>query len=63
SALEMQMLDISYKRIFVVGMIEAFQRIRNFKTVIDRDTAREILKTRTKELLKKEKEEVEREEF
>ncbi len=63
SALEMQMLDISYKRIFVVGMIEAFQRIRNFKTVIDRDTAREILKTRTKELLKREKEEVEREEF
>jgi len=63
SALEMQMLDISYKRIFVVGMIEAFQRIRNFKTVIDKDTAREILKTRTRELLKREKEEVEREEF
>jgi len=63
SALEMQMLDISYRRIFVVGMIETFQQIRNFKTVIDRDTAREILKTRTKELLKREKEEVEREEF
>jgi len=63
SALEMQMLDISYRRIFVVGMIEAFQQIRNFKTVVDKDTAREILKTRTKELLEREKEEVEREEF
>ncbi|MEO0094480.1 MAG: BREX system ATP-binding domain-containing protein [candidate division WOR-3 bacterium] len=63
TALEMQMLDISYRRIFVVGIIEAFQYIRNYKSVIDRETAKEILKRRTKELLNKEKEEVEREEF
>ncbi|MEO0128462.1 MAG: BREX system ATP-binding domain-containing protein [candidate division WOR-3 bacterium] len=63
SALEMQMLDISYRRIFVVGMIEALQQIRSFKSAIDKDNARQILKTRTRELLEKEKEEVEREEF
>ncbi len=61
--LEMQLLDISYRRIFVVGMIDALQQLRSFNTPIDRETARQILKTRTKELLEKEKEEVERAEF
>ncbi|MCX7995013.1 MAG: ATP-binding protein [candidate division WOR-3 bacterium] len=63
AVLEMQMLDISYRRLFVVGMIDAFGQIKNLKTVIDREAARQILKTRTVELLKEEKEKVEREEF
>ncbi len=63
SLLEMRMLDISYRRIFVVGIIEAFQQIRNCKSAIDKDTARKILKIRTKELLEREKGEVERQEF
>ncbi|MEO0206538.1 MAG: BREX system ATP-binding domain-containing protein [candidate division WOR-3 bacterium] len=63
AVLEMQMLDISYRRIFVVGIIEVFQRIRNMNKVIDTDTARQICRARTGELLKREKEEVEREEF
>ncbi len=63
AALEMQMLDISYRRIFVVGIIEVFQRIRHSSTAIDRETARQILKTRTKALLEEDKEKIEREEF
>jgi len=63
SVLEMQMLDISYRRIFVVGIIEAFQRIRESNIPIDKNIARQIFKSRTSELLDREKEEVEREEF
>jgi hypothetical protein len=63
AVLEMQMLDISYRRIFVVGIIEAFQRIRDGNGVIDKNTARAILRSRTSELLNSEKEAVEREEF
>ncbi len=63
AVLEMQMLDISYRRIFVVGIIEAFQRIRDANVVIDKNTARAILRSRTSELLNSEKEAVEREEF
>ncbi len=63
SVLEMHMLDISYRRIFVTGAVEAFQRIRESNTPIDAKTARQIFRARTSQLLEKEKEEVEREEF
>lgn len=63
SVLEIQMLDISYRRTFVVGIIEAFQRIREANAPIDKNSAKAILKARIVELLDREKEEVEREEF
>jgi hypothetical protein len=63
AALEMQVLDISYRRIFVIGIVEAFQKIRASKTALDRNAAREILRSTAKMLIEKEKEEVEREEF
>lgn len=63
SVLEIQMLDISYRRTFVVGIIEAFQRIRESNQPIDKNTAKTIFKARVIELLDKEKEEVEQEEF
>lgn len=63
SVLEIQMLDISYRRTFVVGIIEAFQRIREANVPIDKNSAKAILKARIVELLDREKEEVEREEF
>ncbi|MEO0142438.1 MAG: BREX system ATP-binding domain-containing protein [candidate division WOR-3 bacterium] len=61
--LEMQILDISYRRIFVVGIIDAFQKMRDKNIPIDKNTARQILRATASMLLKKEKEEVEREEF
>jgi len=63
AALELQALDISYRRIFVVGIIEAFQHIRSGSTVISRDIARQILRSTVTRLSEKEREEVEREEF
>ncbi len=63
AVLEIQMLDISYRRTFVVGIIEAFQRIRENNRPIDKNTAKTIFKARVAELLDKEKEEVEQEEF
>lgn len=63
AALELQVLDVSYRRIFVVAIIEAFQKLRENMTEIDKNTARTLLRTTTKMLVDKEKEEVEREEF
>lgn len=63
SVLEIQMLDISYRRTFVVGIIEAFQRIRETNTPIDKNRAKTIFKARVIELLDSEKEEVEQKEF
>ncbi|MGB9719956.1 MAG: BREX system ATP-binding domain-containing protein [bacterium] len=63
AVLEMQMLDISYRRIFVVGIVEVFQRLRSVNKIVDVNTARQICRARTSELLNREKEEVEREEF
>ncbi len=56
-------MDISYRRVFVVSAIETFQRIRDSGAQVDKKTAREILKSTTRRLIKQEKEEVEREEF
>ncbi len=63
AVLEKQILDIFYRRTFVVGIIEAFQRIRENNQPIDKNTAMTIFKARVAELLDKEKEEVEQEEF
>jgi len=63
AALELQVLDVSYRRIFVVGIIEAFQKLRAGEPAPDRNAARQALRATTKMLVEKEKEEVEREEF
>uniref|UniRef100_A0A7C4TD35 BREX system ATP-binding protein BrxD n=1 Tax=candidate division WOR-3 bacterium TaxID=2052148 RepID=A0A7C4TD35_UNCW3 len=63
AALEMQHLDMSYRRLFVVGIIEAFQRLKANNEPIDINTARQILRATGSMLIKKDKEEVEQEEF
>jgi hypothetical protein len=63
AALELQVLDISYRRIFVVGIIEAFQKLRAGDPPPDLNGARQILRSTTRMLGEKEKAEVEREEF
>lgn len=63
AALELQVLDISYRRIFVVTIIDAFLKVRDSNTEIDRNTSRAMMRSTTKMLTDKEKEEVEREEF
>ncbi len=63
AALELQSLDISYRRIFVIGIIEVFQHIREKNMVIDTSKAQHILRSTVKMLSEKEKEEIEKEEF
>ena len=63
AALELQTLDISYRRIFVIGIIESFQHIRENKMVIGRADAEQILRSTVKMLSEKEKKEVEKAEF
>jgi hypothetical protein len=62
-SLESQFLDVSYRRIFVIAVIEAFQRIKVNNTPIDKSTARELFRSTAKSLIQKEREEVEGEEF
>ena len=62
-SLESQFLDVSYRRIFVIAVIEAFQRIKINNTPIDKSTARELFRSTAKSLIQKEREEVEGEEF
>ncbi len=63
TALELQALDISYRRIFVIGIIEGFQHIKENRMVIGRTDAEQILRSTVKMLSEKEKEEVEKAEF
>jgi hypothetical protein len=63
ATLEMQSLDISYRRIFVIGVIDAFQHIRDNGRVIDVREAQHILRSTVKMLSEKEREAVEKEEF
>jgi len=63
AALELQALDISYRRIFVIGIIEVFQRLKQNKSVINKNEAQQILRSTVKVISEKEKEEVEKEEF
>ncbi len=63
AALELQSLDISYRRIFIIGIIEVFQYIKEKGTAVSRSEAQHILRSTVKMLSEKEKEEVEKEEF
>jgi hypothetical protein len=63
TALELQSLDISYRRIFVIGIIEVFQHLKETKSAIDKNGAQQILRSTVQRLSENEKEEVEREEF
>jgi len=59
----LQSLDISYRRIFVIGVIEVFQQLRENRKLLSRTEAQQILRSTVKMLSEKEKEEVEKEEF
>lgn len=63
TALALQSLDISYRRIFVIGIIEAFQLLKERHIPIAQDEAQQILRSTVRMLSEKEKEEVESEEF
>ncbi|GAH45696.1 unnamed protein product, partial [marine sediment metagenome] len=63
AAVELQSLDISYRRIFVIGIIEVFQHLRDKNELLGRIETRQILRSTIKMLGDKEKEDVEREEF
>lgn len=63
AALALQSLDISYRRIFVIGVIEVFQHIREKNMVVGVSDAQQILRSTVTMLSEKEKEEVEKEEF
>lgn len=63
AAVDLQSLDISYRRIFVIGIIEVFQQLRERNEVLGRIEAEQILRSTIKMLASKEKEEVESEEF
>ena len=63
ASLELQALDISYRRIFVIGIIEVFQLLKVSKSPISRNEAQQLLRSTVKKLSDQEKEEVEREEF
>lgn len=63
ASLESQFLDVSYRRIFVIAVIEAFQRIKENNMIIDKAIARELFRSTARSLIQKEREEIEREEF
>ncbi len=63
AALALQSLDISYRRIFVIGVIEVFQHIREKNMVVGVSDAQQILRSTVTMLSEKEREEVEKEEF
>jgi len=63
AALELQSLDISYRRIFVIGIIEAFQYIRENKQIVSAADAHKMLRSTVHMLAQQEKEDVEKEEF
>ncbi len=63
AALELQSLDISYRRIFVIGIIEAFQMIRANKQIISAADAHAMLRSTVRKLSEQEKQDVEKQEF
>ncbi len=63
TALEFQTLDISYRRIFVVGVIDIFHRLKERMSVVSKDEAREIFRSKARMLAEAEKAEVESAEF
>ncbi|MBE0433241.1 DUF2791 family P-loop domain-containing protein [candidate division WOR-3 bacterium] len=63
TALEFQTLDVSYRRIFVVGVIEIFHRLKAQTAAISKEEAREIFRSKVRMLTEAERAEVESEEF
>ncbi|UCG29382.1 MAG: DUF2791 family P-loop domain-containing protein [candidate division WOR-3 bacterium] len=63
TALEFQTLDVSYRRIFVIGVVEIFHRLKEKAAVIGKEEAREIFRSKVRMLADSEKAEVEGEEF
>jgi hypothetical protein len=63
AALEFQGLDVSYRRIFVIGIIEVFHRLKEQMVAIDREGAREVFRSKAMMIADREKAEVEGEEF
>ncbi len=63
AASEFQTLDVSYRRIFVVSVIGIFHRLKERMSVINRDEAREIFRSKVRMLADIEKTEIESEEF
>jgi len=63
ATLEMQTLDVGYRRIFVIGIIEAFQMLRRNNVTLNKNEATQILRATVKRLSEREKTEVEKEEF
>jgi hypothetical protein len=65
SSLQTFALDISFRRLFVLGIIEAFFRLkeRNFKSPLNIKEAEEILRTSLKKIEESTKEEIESQEF
>ncbi|MEO0102181.1 MAG: BREX system ATP-binding domain-containing protein [candidate division WOR-3 bacterium] len=58
------LFDVSYRRLFILALIEALYQLReNPKVPLSEKKIREILKVRQEELVKEEKEKVEKEEF
>jgi hypothetical protein len=63
AALEFQALDISYRRIFVIGTVEIFHRLKERMAVIKKEEAQQIFRSKVKMLTDAEKQAVESEEF
>lgn len=63
AALEFQTLDVSYRRIFVIGIIEMFHRLKARPVLITKTEAQQIFRSKAKMLADTEKERVESEEF
>ncbi len=63
TALEFQTLDVSYRRIFVIGVVEIFHRLKEKAAVIGKEEARDIFRSKVRMLADSEKAEVEGEEF
>jgi hypothetical protein len=63
AALEFQALDVSYRRIFVIGIIEIFHRLKEEARQITKDEARHIFRSKVQMVTETEKEAVESQEF
>jgi hypothetical protein len=63
AVLALQALDISYRRLFVIGIIEVFHQLKEYKSSIDKNEAQRILRSTAQRLSETEKKEVERKEF
>lgn len=63
TALEFQTLDVSYRRIFVIGAVEIFHRLKERAVVISKEETREIFRSKVRMLADTEKKQIESEEF